>query len=219
MADKRLGKTVSDIPFSRLCELFEKLAEAKKDKKRKILERFRESFCPNNSDDHFQFYRLILPQFDRERAVYGLKEAALAEAITQALGIPNSSHAKKLKEWRSAGGKHAGNFSLIVEEVCQQVPGEDKGLALGEINAALDDLSKCELRTDKERVLRPLLVGLNPPQVKWLVSVIMKELKLGISEKAILYDFHKVTPRPSVTVRNNDHRDWEPESWRTGEPG
>jgi DNA ligase-4 len=65
--------------------------------------------------------RLILPQLDKERANYGLKEAVLAKLLAEALGLSKDAEdAKKLQNWRKGGqraGSNAGNFPFVAAEV------------------------------------------------------------------------------------------------------
>lgn len=71
--------------------------------------------------EHFSAIRLMLPDLDKERGNYGLKEAVLAKLLADAFGLSKDSEdAKKLVNWRKGGqraGSNAGNFSVIASEV------------------------------------------------------------------------------------------------------
>ena len=72
------------VHFSTLCKYFEKLSENSKHKEKKaILDKIFSS-C---RDDLFQFMRLLLPQLDRERLTYGLKESKIAKCYIEILGL------------------------------------------------------------------------------------------------------------------------------------
>ncbi|KAI5021456.1 hypothetical protein ZWY2020_058186 [Hordeum vulgare] len=62
--------------------------------------------------------RLVLPSLDCERGSYGLKEAALAAALVEALGIAKDSNdVVRLTNWHRGGGRrNVGNFSLVATE-------------------------------------------------------------------------------------------------------
>lgn len=88
-------------------------------KKRSKFRKFLDSFC--KPSDYFSAIRLILPNLDRERGSYGLKESVLATCLIDALGMSRDSpDALRLINWRKGGAKtgaNAGNFSLVAAEV------------------------------------------------------------------------------------------------------
>ena len=52
------------------------------------------------------------------RGNYNLKEATLVTTLVTACGFSKkSSTATKAVKWRSGGGKNAGNFPLVMEQV------------------------------------------------------------------------------------------------------
>lgn len=87
--------------------------------KRQKFRQFIDSFCKPN--DYFSAIRLILPDFDRERGNYGLKESVLATCLIDALGMSRESEdAVRLINWRKGGSKtglNAGNFAMVAAEV------------------------------------------------------------------------------------------------------
>jgi DNA ligase-4 len=94
-------------------------------KKRSRLRTFIEVvYGEDGRDDYFSALRLLLPGLDRERSSYGLKEATLATALVDALGIAKDSpDAVRLTNWRRAGGgRNAGNFALVAAEVSSDKP-------------------------------------------------------------------------------------------------
>lgn len=64
------------------------------------------------------------------------------------------------------------------------------GLTIKEVNDALDHLSATENRSEKALVLSSLIKKTNALEMKWLLMIILKDLKLGISEKSIFHEFH-----------------------------
>lgn len=114
---KRMEETVE---FGVLCSMFEAIVRCKKGAlKRKHVRTFLEHVY--NGQEHFSAMRLILPDLDKERANYGLREAVLAKFLADALGLSKESEdAKKLINWRKGGqraGSNAGNFSMVASEV------------------------------------------------------------------------------------------------------
>ena len=64
------------------------------------------------------------------------------------------------------------------------------GLTIKEVNDALDRLSASDTRSEKASVLSSLIKKTNALEMKWLLMIIIKDLKLGISEKSIFHEFH-----------------------------
>ncbi|KAI7747083.1 hypothetical protein M8C21_002519 [Ambrosia artemisiifolia] len=64
------------------------------------------------------------------------------------------------------------------------------GLTIKELNDLLDRLASNENRADKTSVLSDLIKKTNAQEMKWIVMIILKDLKLGISEKSIFHEFH-----------------------------
>ncbi|XP_058723320.1 DNA ligase 4-like [Vicia villosa] len=180
--------------FSVLCSLLTWTQRTKSPpKKRAKFRKFLDSFCPDRN--YFPAIRLILPNLDRERGSYGLKESVLATSLIDALGMSKDSpDALRLINWRKGGSKtgaNAGNFALVATEVLQLRQGTASGgLTIKELNDLLDQLSSSENRGEKTLVLSTLIQKTNAQEMKWIIMIILKDLKLGISEKSIFHEFH-----------------------------
>ncbi|XWS28144.1 hypothetical protein CRYUN_Cryun25bG0040400 [Craigia yunnanensis] len=162
-------------------------------KKRSKFRKFLDTFC--KPSDYFSAMRLILPSLDRERGTYGLKESVLAICLIDALGLSRDSlDALRLINWRKGGtntGANAGNFALVAAEVLQRRQGlASGGLAIMELNDLLDRLVSAESRAEKTAILSTLINKTNAQEMKWIIMIILKDLKLGISEKSIFHEFH-----------------------------
>ncbi|KAL0015445.1 hypothetical protein SO802_002514 [Lithocarpus litseifolius] len=182
------------MKFSVVCSLFTWMQRSKSlAKKRSKFRKFLDTFC--NPRDYFTAIRLVLPNLDRERGTYGLKESVLATCLIDALGMSRDSQdALRLLNWRKGGtqaGANAGNFSLVAAEVLQCRQGmASGGLTIKDINDLLDRLSSSENRAEKTSVLSTLINKTNAQEMKWIIMIILKDLKLGISEKSIFHEFH-----------------------------
>ena len=51
-----------DVPFERVAELLERLMWTKKPKKLNVLRKWRRDYLPENTEDVFLLYRLLIPQ-------------------------------------------------------------------------------------------------------------------------------------------------------------
>ncbi|PRQ37144.1 putative DNA ligase (ATP) [Rosa chinensis] len=183
-----------ETKFSVLCSLFNWMQRSKTSAlKRSKFRKFLDNFC--KAGDYFSAIRLILPSLDRERGSYGLKESVLATCLIDALGMSrDSDDALRLINWRKGGAKtgaNAGNFALVAAEVLQRRQGlSSGGLTIKELNDLLDRLASGENRAEKTSILSTLVQKTNAQEMKWIVMIILKDLKLGISEKSIFHEFH-----------------------------
>ncbi|CAN4084839.1 unnamed protein product [Withania somnifera] len=184
-----------DIKFSVMVSLFRWIQKSKSSaQKRSKFRKFLDAFC-RKPRDNFAAMRLILPGLDRERGSYGLKEHVLATCLIDALAMSrDSDDSRRLLNWRKGGpktGSNAGNFSLVAAEVLQRRQGmSSAGLTVKELNDFLDHLASSENRTEKTSILSDLIRKTNAQEMKWIIMIILKDLKLGISEKSIFHEFH-----------------------------
>ncbi|KAK4265577.1 hypothetical protein QN277_026608 [Acacia crassicarpa] len=180
--------------FSVLCSFFTWTQRSKSSaQKRSKFRKFLDTFCKDRN--YLSAIRLILPNLDRERGSYGLKESVLATSLIDALGMSRESEdALRLINWRKGGAKtgaNAGNFALVAAEVLQRRQGLASGrLTIRELNEFLDKLASSENRTEKTSVLSTLIQKTNAQEMKWIIMIILKDLKLGISEKSIFHELH-----------------------------
>ncbi|XP_074292424.1 DNA ligase 4 [Silene latifolia] len=188
--------TTSELKFSVLVSFFDATKRVSGSaKKRATFRKFINTFCKPH--DYFSAIRLILPSLDRARGSYGLKEQMLGTSIVDALGMSRDSEdAKKLIGWRRGGSKvagdSAGNFSAVaaVEVLQRRQNSVSGGLTVSELNDLLDRLAAAEDRQGKSNVLGELIRKTNWQEMKWIIMIILKDLKLGISEKIIFNEFH-----------------------------
>ncbi|KAG6411422.1 hypothetical protein SASPL_129504 [Salvia splendens] len=188
---------MSATKFSVMVSLFNWMQKSKSSSlKRSKFRKFLDTFCrPQNGADYFAAIRLILPPLDRERGSYGLREHVLATCLIDALGISRDSpDSQRLLNWRKGGAKSgafAGNFALVAAEVLQRRQGMSSGdLTILELNELLDRLATSDNRPEKISVLSELIRKTNVQEMKWIIMIILKDLKLGISEKSIFHEFH-----------------------------
>ncbi|XP_042497376.1 DNA ligase 4 isoform X2 [Macadamia integrifolia] len=182
------------VKFSVLCSMFNWMQRSKSSaQKRSKFRKFLDNFCKPGY--YFSAIRLILPSLDRERGTYGLKESVLATCLIDAIGMSRDSEdALRLMNWRKGGAKtgaNAGNFALVAAEVLQRRQGmASGGLTIKELNDLLDRLASSENRAEKTNILSDLITKTNAQEMKWIIMIILKDLKLGISEKSIFHEFH-----------------------------
>lgn len=103
--------------------------------------------------------------------------------------------AQKLLNYKTPrGGKGStGDFAGIAYTVLQNRCPEKGCLTIYEINESLDNISISNASHDRtaiKKTLQQLLRTSTASEQKWLIRIIVKELKIGISENTILTLFH-----------------------------
>ncbi|CAF1240093.1 unnamed protein product, partial [Didymodactylos carnosus] len=132
----------------------------------------------------YPILRLLLPQSDRERIAYGLKESKLAKHLIDVLSIAKTSaDAQKLTNFRAQKNSRTtkGNdFADVVYYVLKNRSNEDRTLTIYEINSRLDDIALENGRgKDGQKA-----------KLKWLIRILLKDLKISLKENSILECFH-----------------------------
>ena len=219
----------SKISFAACCDFFENLSkhvegprDGIKSKRIRKLEKFltqlrkiandHEETINNNCDNStidkasklcslFPILRLMLPQLDRERSSYGIKETLLAKLFIGLLQLgPNSEDAIKLKNYKapksSRGGP--GDFASVLYSVVKdrEYGKKESCPNVADINSRLDQIPIVSATKGRagpdgvEGILMSLFKRMTAIQVKWLVRIILKDMHIGLGEKTILNTFH-----------------------------
>ncbi|KAK0144697.1 DNA ligase 4 [Merluccius polli] len=196
----------AQVPFLHLCTTLEKIQKCKlRPDKSKFLRDFIESWRKFHdalhkgvatTDSFYPAMRLIVPSFERERVAYGIKENMLAKLLIHALGLPKDGpEANKLLNYRaptSAQGQ-VGDFASMAYFVLKKRCAGQQSLSIKEVNGFLDSVAANNASKQKERVrggLLHLLTQSSALEQKWLIRMILKDMKLGISKETVLQAFH-----------------------------
>ncbi|CAF0874039.1 unnamed protein product [Brachionus calyciflorus] len=213
METEPIKSVSSRISFKSFCNLLEKICKidetpqskrtlGKNEEKKQLIQKFIEFWrhtAKNDTkkldDNFYPAIRLLLP-YDDDR-VYGLKEIKLAKYLIDALCIaPKSDDALKLLNYKAPNSiKSEGDFASMAYFVLKNRCRDDLTLNLDEINHHLDLISMNNSRgkdglKEVNNSIKHLLVNLSPIQLKWLIRIILKDLKIGIKEPVIFDAFH-----------------------------
>ena len=177
------------VQFATLCKYFEKLSENNKHKEKKAI--FDKIFVSCRSD-LFQFMRLLLPQLDRERLTYGLKESKIAKYYIEILALPQTCEdALRLKKWKDPSKGTGNSFSDICFQVLQKRGwSSSKNLTVFFINEKLTELSMAGDNDKKKKILLDILKSTSCFEQKWILRIILKDLRIGTQHTTILNHFH-----------------------------
>lgn len=145
-------------------------------------------------NDIFPCFRLLLPDRDITR-VFQLKEKRLASELIKILRIdPKSEDGKAMLKWKDGASVGVGNFARRCRENIFKRQGkkEYSNLDLDQINDYLDQLA---LSSDKkgdaqQKIIEKLLQQMNAHEMYWLIKIIIKSMKIHLSEKTVLSCWH-----------------------------
>ncbi|XP_030210368.1 DNA ligase 4 [Gadus morhua] len=196
----------AQVPFLHLCTTLEKIQKCKlRPDKSRFLRDFMDSWRKFHdalhkglptADSFYPAMRLLVPSFERERVAYGIKENMLAKLFIDVLGLPkNGPEADKLLNYRaptSAQGE-AGDFASMAYFVLKKRCAGQQSLSVKEVNDFLDSVAANNASKQKERVrssLLHLITQSSALELKWLIRMILKDMKLGISKETVLQAFH-----------------------------
>ncbi len=193
------------IAFGAIVDCFESLANSKQSKEIRVqkLRRFLahvqtslDQVTSSQDTSLFPVLRLFLPQLDRERGSYGIKQTLFTRLFIDLLKIgQNSVDATKLKEYKAPSG-HGGaqvytDYASVLFAVIKDRGYQRTNISVYEINKSLDKI--VSLNAQKKAVNEILLVifkKMDPTMIKWLVRIVLGEVKFGLGQKSILKAFH-----------------------------
>ncbi|XP_075382130.1 DNA ligase 4 isoform X2 [Mycteria americana] len=201
-------KTVaSHVPFADLCSTLERIQRCKsRPEKTKYFKEFLDSWRKFHdalhqkekdvTDSFYPAMRLILPQLERERMAYGIKETMLAKLYIELLNLPkDGKDAAKLLHYRTPAGTRgdAGDFAMIAYFVLKPRSPKQGRLTIEQVNEHLDAIANNNAAKNKgllKKSLLQLITQSTALEQKWLIRMIIKDLKLGVSEQTIFSTFH-----------------------------
>ncbi|KAI4093133.1 MAG: hypothetical protein LQ344_003116 [Seirophora lacunosa] len=165
--------------------------------RRRIIEHFISRWRSQVGDDIFPAFRLILPDKDRERAMYGLKEKTIGKLLIKVMKInKDSEDGYNLINWKQPGqgasSRMAGDFAGRCHEVVAKRPFRtDVGdMSIGEVNELLDELSAAQKESIQQRIFENFYKRMNADEMMWLVRIILRQMKVGATEKTFFDIWH-----------------------------
>ncbi|KAK0945334.1 DNA ligase (ATP) [Friedmanniomyces endolithicus] len=162
-----------------------------------IIERFISRWRKEVGDDIYPALRLIVPEKDRDRAMYGLKEMTLGKILVRVMKIDkNSDDGYNLLHWKLPGVKSssamAGDFAGRCFEVISKRPMRTSPgcMTVGEVNELLDRLSVAQKEENQQPIIEEFYKRMNAEELKWLIRMILRQMKVGATEKTIFEIWH-----------------------------
>ncbi|KAF2397905.1 DNA ligase [Trichodelitschia bisporula] len=164
--------------------------------KRSIIDRFISRWRQQVGPDIYPAFRLIIPEKDRDRAMYGMKEKTIGKLLVRVLGINKTSEdAHALMNWRVPGGnasKTAGDFALRCYEVISKRPIRTQvgSMTIAQVNEMLDRLSFVSKEDEQYPIFQHFYLAMNPEEMMWLIRIILRQLKVGATERSFFDAWH-----------------------------
>ncbi|XP_068249304.1 DNA ligase 4 [Palaemon carinicauda] len=217
------------VPWSQVCKMLDKVQSAVKGNKKEMLLKFITQYRdllrkkterePQAPDSFFPMLRVLLPALDRARGAYGVKERKLAELYIRILGLKkDGTDGQKLLNFRkpkSLAGGETGDFADVAYYVLRSRCPDKGQMTLEDVECHLTAIAENYAAKNHEEVERSLLVMLRSMtalEQKWLIRVLLKDMRLGIGQGTIfnawhpdakdLYDVNNSLEKVSVTLRD-----------------
>ncbi|RDW94914.1 DNA ligase-3 [Coleophoma crateriformis] len=167
------------------------------EEKRNIIQRFISRWRNDVGPDFYPAIRLIVPEKDRDRPMYGLKEKGIGKIICKMLNLTDRSEdGYNLLNWKLPGqttatrmaGDFAGRcFEVLRKRQLRTMPGD---LTIAEVNALLDKLAAASKEDEQLPIFEELYNKMNAEEMMWLIRIILRQMKVGASEKTLLNLWH-----------------------------
>ncbi|KAI1456705.1 ATP-dependent DNA ligase [Annulohypoxylon moriforme] len=165
--------------------------------KRNVIERFISRWRSEVGNDFYPAMRLILPNSDRDRGMYGLKESNIGRLLVKLMRIDrNSEDGYSLLHWkepvRSATGHAAGDFSGRCFDVLSKRPMRiDPGdMRIADVNEMLDKLSAASGENEQLPIFETFYQRMNADELKWLIRIILRQMRVGATERTFMDLWH-----------------------------
>ncbi|KAG6335727.1 hypothetical protein ID866_3351, partial [Astraeus odoratus] len=183
-------------PFSVLVGLFEKLSnERKPDRRRRMISFWFNRWREEVGYDLYPALRLILPQKDRERAVYGLKEKNVGKIYIKIIPLGmRDPDAIRLLNWKKPVGMNqtAGDFPTVLYDVISKRSSVVEGsLSIGDLNELLDELSQNMGKQDiQAKIMQRVYNHTTAEEQRWIARIILKDMVISVKETTVFSVFH-----------------------------
>ncbi|PGH19466.1 DNA ligase 4 [Polytolypa hystricis UAMH7299] len=167
------------------------------ERRRDIIQRFISRWRKEVGDDIYPAFQLIIPEKDRDRAMYGLKEKAIGKLLVKVMKIDkNSEDGFNLLNWKVPGqslaSRMAGDFAGRCFEVISKRPirTEVGNMSIEEVNAQLDKLAVASKESEQVPIFADFYRRMNPEELMWLIRIILRQMKIGATERTLFNIWH-----------------------------
>lgn len=164
--------------------------------RRDVIARFISRWRKEVGDDIYPAFRLILPDKDRDRAMYGIKEKVIGKMLVKIMKINKESEdGYNLLNWKLPGQsttRMAGDFAGRCYDVLSKRPmrTEPGDMSIEVVNEKLDKLSAASKEDQQVPILAEFYRRMNPDELTWLIRIILRQMKVGATERTFFDVWH-----------------------------
>lgn len=141
-----------------------------------------------------------------------MKEKVLGKLIVKVLNISyDSDDAQALLNWKHGRGRSAGDFSAQCLDVIQKrkAHSEYGVVTIAQVNDWLDELSATNKTEDQVNVIQKFYDNMNSKELKWVIRIIIRNMRIGVTEKTLLACWHPDAPARFNVTSNLKRVCWE----------
>ncbi|OQO10226.1 hypothetical protein B0A48_04583 [Cryoendolithus antarcticus] len=167
------------------------------DVRRTIIERFIGRWRREVGNDIFPAMRLIIPDRDKDRGMYGLKELTIGKLLVKMMKIDkNSDDGHKMLHWKLPGMKSSsqmtGDFAGRCFEVISKRPmlSSPGNMSIAEVNELLDQLSVAQKEENQLPIMQEFYTRMCAEELMWLIRMILRQMKIGATDKTLFEIWH-----------------------------
>ncbi|KAI5307300.1 hypothetical protein KEM56_000584 [Ascosphaera pollenicola] len=167
------------------------------ERRRDIVSRFISKWRQEVGNDVYPAFRLIIPDRDRDRGMYGLKEKTVAKLLIKVMKINRDSEdGQMLMNWKLPGrgtsSAMSGDFAGRCYEVISKRPlrVEFGDMTIDDVNDALDRLSVASKENEQLPIFREFYQRMSPEELMWLIRIILRQMKIGATERTFFGIWH-----------------------------
>ncbi|KAJ5140020.1 Nucleic acid-binding OB-fold [Penicillium atrosanguineum] len=164
--------------------------------RRDVIARFISRWRKEVGNDIYPAFRLILPDKDRDRPMYGMKEKVIGKMLVKIMKINKESEdGYNLLNWKLPGQsstRMAGDFAGRCYDVLSKRPmrTEPGDMSIEEVNEKLDKLAATSKEDEQIPILAEFYRRMNPEELMWLIRIILRQMKVGASERTMFHMWH-----------------------------
>jgi DNA ligase-4 len=164
--------------------------------RRDVIARFISRWRKEVGNDIYPAFRLILPDKDRDRPMYGMKEKVIGKMLVKIMKINKESEdGYNLLNWKLPGQsstRMAGDFAGRCYDVLSKRPmrTEPGDMSIEEVNEKLDKLAATSKEDEQTPILAEFYRRMNPEELTWLIRIILRQMKVGATERTLFHVWH-----------------------------
>lgn len=177
--------------FGCLCDLLNNVIKMKKKNKIEVIQLYLNEY-KRAGLDLYPLLRMLCCSIDNTR-VFGIKESVLAKLYTSVLGldVKKSRDAEALLNWRAPNTSGKGDFASVLLQIIvprSTLPQNAPSPAIMDIDEKLNQLASDQ--ESQQSIIRYFFTHCTCNEQLWLVRIILKDLKIGVSYESVMNALH-----------------------------